>query len=247
MRVLMIAAAALCAAGAALAAKPTPLPKSDEMQVYILLDRTGSMEPIWTEALKSVNAYADELARDQDPLLNVAVTLAVFDAQDGLQFDVLRRKVNPGEWPPVTSAEASPRGMTPLFDAIGEILTIAEKDDAERAVLVVMTDGEENASRELTKEAVRARLDRARNRGWEVVFLGAEFVNFSDASSVGVSAGKSMGVRRDRMEDAMRSLSQKSKAYGAAKDSSAPIQFDDADRAQAQEEDLKPQGSQNRR
>ena len=31
---------------------------------YILLDRTGSMSSIWTEALSSVNAYAGSIASD---------------------------------------------------------------------------------------------------------------------------------------------------------------------------------------
>lgn len=32
------------------------------MQAYILLDRSGSMQSLWVEALSSVNAFAKELA-----------------------------------------------------------------------------------------------------------------------------------------------------------------------------------------
>ncbi|MEQ8179880.1 MAG: vWA domain-containing protein [Amphiplicatus sp.] len=211
---------------------------SKELQVYILLDRTGSMESIWDEALNSVNAYADELTKEQTPPLDVEISLAVFDAQEGLQFDMLRRKATPESWTPVTSEEASPRGMTPLFDAIGAMLTVAEEDKPEKAVIVVMTDGLENASREMTKETVKARLDKAREKGWEVVFLGAEFGNFDDAASVGVSAAKRMGVSKDGMEETMRRLSKKSRDYGVAQDA-APIEFDDSDREAAGEEDVK--------
>jgi hypothetical protein len=200
------------------------------------------MESIWDEALKSVNAYAEELAKDDElaPALDIDVSLAVFDAQDGLEFDMLRRNADPDAWKPVTSTEASPRGMTPLFDAIGAMLTVAESDKPERAVFVVMTDGEENSSRELTKDNVRTRLDRAREKGWEVVFLGAEFANFADASSVGISQVKSMAVSKDGMEETMRRLSTKSKEYGSAPDAqAAPIEFDDEDRAIAGEEEVK--------
>jgi hypothetical protein len=235
--------AALIASAAAVplsaGAKPT---QPDDLKVYILLDRTGSMASIWDEALKSVNAYAEELAKDDglEPALDIEVSLAVFDAQDGLQFDMLRRNAKPEDWKPVTSDEADPRGMTPLFDAIGAMLTVAESDKPEKAVFVVMTDGEENSSRELTKENVRARLDKARRNGWEVVFLGAEFANFADASSVGITQVKSMAVSKDGMEETMRRLSTKSKAYGAAPDAqAAPITFDDEDRAIAGEEDVK--------
>jgi hypothetical protein len=212
----------------------------NDLSVYILLDRTGSMESIWDEALTSVNAYAEELAKDDvGPEVDASVSLAVFDAQDGLQFDMLRRNENPETWKPVTNDEASPRGMTPLFDAIGRIMTVAEADNPGRAVIVVMTDGEENSSTELTKENVKDRLDRARDKGWEIVFLGAEFANFADASSVGVSAEKSMAVSKDGMEETMRRLSTKSKSYGAAETGSAPITFDDEDRAAAGEEEVK--------
>ncbi len=243
MKRLTLFAAALMASAAALPAlSKTTRPAQHDLKVYILLDRTGSMEPIWNEALKSVNAYAEELAKDDElePVLDVDVSLAVFDAQDGLQFDMLRRNADPDAWRPVTSDEASPRGMTPLFDAIGAMLTIAEADKPEKAVFVVMTDGEENSSRELTKENVRSRLNRARDRGWEVVFLGAEFANFADASSVGITQVKSMAVSKDGMEETMRRLSTKSKAYGAAAEpGAAPIEFDQSDREAAGEENVK--------
>jgi hypothetical protein len=226
---------------AALPALAARAPVKNDLQVYILLDRTGSMESIWDEALKSVNAYAEELGKDEEgePEIDTTISLAVFDAQDGMQFDVLRRNVKAEEWKDVTNDEASPRGMTPLFDAIGRMMTIAESDKPEKAVVVVMTDGEENSSTELTKENVKDRLDRAREKGWEIVFLGAEFANFADASAVGVSAAKSMGVSKDNLEGTMRSLSTKSKAYGGAQQGDAPIEFNDADREAAGEEGVK--------
>lgn len=221
------------------ARRPAPdLP--GDLNVYILLDRTGSMAGIWDEALNSVNAYAEELAAGDDGAVNVHISLAVFDAQSGLQFDMLRRNVHPADWRPVTSAEASPRGMTPLFDAIGAMLNVIDSDKPKRSVLVVMTDGLENASREMTRETVRARLDKAAKKGLETVFLGAEFGNFADASAVGVSGAKSMAVSKDGLQESMRRLSRKSRDYGAAPAAqAAPIEFDADDRAAAGEEDVK--------
>ena len=63
------------------------------MHAYILLDRSGSMQSLWVEALSSVNAYAKELANKKDgDAVDSHITLAVFDGQEGLQFDLLRRK-----------------------------------------------------------------------------------------------------------------------------------------------------------
>src|SRR6185295_9059209 len=186
-----LAALLALAVAPAISTAAAKTPSSPAIHSYILLDRTGSMEPIWSEALSSVNAYADGLATlDGGPRVDADITLAVFDAQDGLQFDVLRDDVDAERWKKVTNDEVSPRGMTPLYDAIGKIVNLAEKDRPHKAVIVIMTDGEENSSTELNKKAAKAALDRVRAKGWEVVFLGAEFSNFNDAEGVGQTASR---------------------------------------------------------
>lgn len=220
---------------------PMPVPTTDAVHSYILLDRTGSMSGIWEEALGSVNAYATQIGKDdadedKTDKITTNVTLAVFDHQDGLQFDVLREGVESGAWTPVTNDEAAPRGMTPLFDAINQMVALAEKDAPEKAVIVVMTDGMENASREVTKDGAKAALDRARARGWEVVFLGAEFASFGDAQGVGMRSDKTMAISAGSMQQSMQGLARKSRAYGKGEE--AEVTFDDADRSTAGEQDV---------
>ncbi len=243
------AIAAVCALAATAESKVLPKPpKSDTVQSYILLDRTGSMSDIWQEALTSVNAYADSFAADAPGAeiagadINTAVTLAVFDHQDGFKFDVLRDKVDPANWSKVTDAEATPRGMTPLYDAIGRIVSRAEADNPEKAVIVIMTDGLENSSSELTRQGAKAALDRAAAKGWEVVFLGAEFASFSDAEAVGMASSKTMAVGQGRMRESMDNLAQKARAYGKGAESS--VEFSAEDRAQADEEGVKERKGQ---
>lgn len=246
-RTALAAILALATAGAltttSALAKPPRLPA---VHSYILLDRTGSMEPIWNEALSSVNAYADGLAAlDGGPRVDADITLAVFDAQDGLQFDVLRQGVDAGDWNDVTTREVTPRGMTPLYDAIGRIVSLAEKDKPEKAVLVIMTDGEENSSTEMTKKAAKAALDRVRAKGWEVVFLGAEFSNFDDAEGVGQSSSRNMAVSKDQLSDSMDRLAQKSKNYASG---AAPsVEWNAEDRAAAKEDEVKQRTGGNNR
>lgn len=238
IRTALAAILALTAAGATATTALAKPPRAPSVHSYILLDRTGSMEPMWTEALSSVNAYADGLASlDGGPRVNADITLAVFDAQDGLQFDVLRNGVDAQDWTKVTSKEVTPRGMTPLYDAIGRIVSLAETDRPEKAVIVIMTDGEENSSHEMTKTSAKAALDRIRAKGWEVVFLGAEFSNFDDAESVGQTASRNMAVSKDQLAESMDRLAQKSKAYASG---AAPtVEWNAEDRAAAKEEEVK--------
>ena len=245
-RTALAAILALAAAGATATTALAKPPRAPAIHSYILLDRTGSMEPIWTEALSSVNAYADGLASlDGGPRVDADITLAAFDAQDGLQFDVLRKDIDASEWRDVTNKEISPRGMTPLYDAIGRMVSLAEKDKPEKAVIVIMTDGEENSSKEMTKASAKAALDRVRAKGWEVVFLGTEFSNFDDATGVGQSASRNMAVSKDQLSDSMRRLSDKSKAYASG---AAPtVEFNAEDRAAAKEEEVKQRTSPSQR
>jgi hypothetical protein len=206
---------------------------------YVLLDRTGSMGGIWDEALGSVNAYVDALSKPEGGLApdpGEKVTLAVFDHHSGLQFDVIRKGVLLADWKTVTNEDATPRGMTPLFDALARTVALAEADNPDRAVIVVMTDGEENSSQEVTKDGAKAALDRARARGWEVVFLGADFAKFADAGAVGVAGSKSMAMAPGMFEGSMRKLASKNRAYYARQ--SASVDFNEEDRAESGENDV---------
>ena len=234
---LAAGAAAIALMGPASAKIPAPEPDDDPGAVhsYILLDRTGSMSSIWDEALTSVNAYAASVGEaDEGEIegsdIKTDVTLAIFDFQESMQFDVLREKVGAEDWTDVTNEEANPRGMTPLFDAIGRMVSLAE------------ADGLENSSRELTRDGAKAALDRAEAKGWEVVFLGAEFARFDDAEAVGVSASKTMAVGQGSMRDSMSALAKKSRAYGKGEE--AEIIFNDEDRAIADEEGVKQRKGQ---
>lgn len=195
------------------------------------------MQSLWTEALSSVNAYAKELDNKTDgDAVDAKVTFAVFDAQAGLKFDVLRKGVPALHWEDVTDTETSPRGMTPLLDAIGQIVSLAETDNPDQAIIVVMTDGLENASTEVTREGAKAALDRAKKKGWEVVFLGANFDNIDDATSVGVGQASQLSMASGHLNQSMRMAAKKSRGYFARR---SKMEFDEADRAEANEAAVK--------
>jgi hypothetical protein len=88
-----------------------------------------------------------------------------------------------------------PRGLTPLYDAIGTLLDRAEArvaragtDPADQLV-VVMTDGAENASRKWAPDAIFDRIAGLRQSGWTFVFLGANQDSYVTGAAMGVGAG----------------------------------------------------------
>ncbi len=109
-----------------------------------------------------------------------------------------------------------PRGMTPLYDAIGLLLDRAERrltrtgaDPADQLV-VIMTDGMENASRECTPDGIFERIAELRKAGWTFVFLGANQDSYATGSTLGVVAGNTSNYTAspDSVLAAQRGLSR---------------------------------------
>jgi Mg-chelatase subunit ChlD len=181
---------------------------------FILLDRSGSMESLWSEALASINGYVKKLADDK---VDTGVTLAVFDGQGGeLDFQIVRDRIIPWTWKAVDGDDASPRGMTPLSDAVGEIVALANRGNYDKVAIIVMTDGQENASKKLSVAQAKALLDACRAKNWQVIFLGADFDNATQAASYGNAAAATVRSSKANLAEAMSVTAAKRASYAAS-------------------------------
>lgn len=173
--------------------------------VYILIDRSGSMASLWEEAINSINTYVEKLE-------NTRVYVACFDDQS---YDVIRN-FGADKWRPISASEIQPRGMTPLYDSASKMVLQAMEDNAEKTNLIVMTDGFENCSRSYTRESCKALFDAAEKRGWPVTFLGANFDKIDQvSSSLGRDNFRSVNVTKGKLSDAMVNLATKTMAYNS--------------------------------
>lgn len=191
---------------------------------FILLDRSGSMDKLWDEAIGSINGYVKKLADDS---VDTEVTLAVFDQgnEGWLDFTVLREKIVPKDWKDVAVDEAPPRGMTPLYDAVGRIVSIAEAVNPDKCAIIIMTDGENNASRELGSDQAKKLLDGCRDRGWQVIFLGANFDNAVQAAKLGNHSSNTIMASAGNIGATMRHTATARGMYGVSGQS---IDYDEA-------------------
>lgn len=183
---------------------------------FILLDRSGSMSSLWNEALSSVNAYAKKLAEDK---IDTGITVAVFDLHNGLDFKVVRDKIEPANWTDLTDKDASPRGSTPLNDATGRIVGLANSGGYDKVAIIIMTDGHENASTELTVDQAKKLLDDCRAKNWQVIFLGANFDNAAQAKGYGNAKDMTISASAVHLSVAMGATSELRKRYAATGDS----------------------------
>lgn len=199
---------------------------------FILLDRSGSMRDLWREAISSVNGYVAKLAADN---VDTGVTLATFDMPaTTLAFDVIRDRIIPSTWKIVETTEAEPRGWTPLNDAIGKIVDRAKAGKYDKVAIIIMTDGQENASKELSVDQAKKLLDDCRAMGWQVIFLGANFDNAAQAASYGTQARNTVRSSSVNLAQSMNFMAGKRAAYASAAvgQSAGTMDFSDLEKQQ---------------
>lgn len=82
----------------------------------------------------------------------------------------------------------APNGNTPLFDAMGIALTELEKKvtDDDIALVTVITDGYENASRMYSQRAIQNLVSRLDERGWVFTYIGANQDAMYESSKIGI-------------------------------------------------------------
>ena len=209
--------------------------------LYFLLDRSGSMQSIKDDTEGGFDAFIGE-QRTQPG--RCRVTLAQFDDQ----YEEVFRDRAVADVPPL---HLQPRGSTALLDSIGRLvgeagarLAALTEDQRPGVVIVgIMTDGHENASRELGHAQVKAMIERqTKDYGWQFLYMGADQDAIEVGSSIGVSAANSMTYSRGRVAEAMAATSRNigrtrtAVASGVSMQEAASlIAFDDEQRAAAQE------------
>jgi len=185
------------------------------VSVFVALDRSGSMEgPSWTNAIDSLNEYVKGL---QSEKIDGDITIIAFDAWDSkVRLVPLAENKSIAYFNSLKPDVISPAGMTPLYDAAANVMDRALERNAERTVVVILTDGQENASREYTQAKIKSKVETLTARKWEVLFLGANF----DVAQYTHNAGLDMTKMRnfDLNNDAQRygmtqTLSRSTVAY----------------------------------
>ncbi|MEO1610676.1 MAG: vWA domain-containing protein [Pseudomonadota bacterium] len=157
---------------------------ANNLDVQIILDRSGSMANAWDDTLGGLNEYVKQLASDN--AVEAKISLLAFDTKG---IDKIRNMASANSFEAVTDKEVFPRGRTPLFDAVGEgINDMRTRLPDRRKALVVITDGYENSSCEHTQASVKAMIEKARQDNWLITYLGADHDAWGQAEGLGFAA-----------------------------------------------------------
>jgi Mg-chelatase subunit ChlD len=156
--------------------------------ICLVLDRSGSMQSVQGDALGSVNTYIQTAKQDR-ALYEARFSMITFSSEG---VSTIRKHEIMEMVMPIGSEEYRCSGWTPLYDAIGRGIGIldeaSEGNPEDRAILVVMTDGLENASKEFNHERITSLIKARQERGWLVTFLGEGLDVAKQGTAIGATS-----------------------------------------------------------
>ncbi|MCH5188771.1 MAG: VWA domain-containing protein [Oscillospiraceae bacterium] len=168
-------------------------------EMVFILDRSGSMQGLEAD---TIGGYNSLLEKQKNVVGEAAVTTVLFDDR----YEMLHDHAGIAKVDPMTARDYYARGMTALLDAVGKTINhvgnrhkyAPDSEVPSKTVVVIITDGHENASREFSLKQIKAMIERQKSKyGWEFLFLGANIDAVSAAADIGISADRSVNYRAD--------------------------------------------------
>lgn len=183
---------------------------NDYTHIAMIIDRSGSMSSCWNDVK---GGYEEIVKQNKAADGKCTFTVAAFDTD----YDLLEDFTDIQDVKSTLSV--NPRGGTALLDAIGKtIVTVGEqlaklkeKDRPARVMVVVQTDGEENSSREFTKDQIKELVEKQTNQyNWQFQFVGASLASVHEATTQwGFQATKSSTYNTNNSKALWTTLGEK--------------------------------------
>lgn len=208
----------------------------DATDIIAILDRSGSMGSIKTDTEGGFNSFV----KDQQETPGEC-TLSLYNFDDRYEVVYENRPIAD-----VPALDLHPRGLTALLDAIGKTInargeyyaSLPEEDRPSRIIVLIMTDGQENASHEFTIATIKQIVTEQQDvYKWQFIFLGANIDSFSVAGGMGIRACTTLDFAADSKGVAVSyaSVSRSVSAYRRSAPSAGLQGFSDEDRAAAKD------------
>jgi hypothetical protein len=178
--------------------------------VNVILDKSGSMSTKVQDVIGGFNLYLDELAKEQ--AVDYGFSLTLFDTVVEMKY----KGVPLASVAKLDGSSYRPSGNTALFDAVGNTVQTVSTDGFDKIITVIMTDGEENSSREWTLQAVRELIKSKEDAGnWTFVFLGANLDAFEQGTSLGVPMANAVRYDPANYRGVYASLAKNTNVFSA--------------------------------
>ena len=162
---------------------------SDEMvDLIFIMDRSGSMMGSEMDTIGGFNSFIQKEIKNEK---NTKVTTVLFDHE----YEMLYKRKPIHQVDKLTEKEYWVRGSTALLDAIGKTINTLDKEIDNKALVVIMTDGYENASCEYSKQQIANLIN---NHNWEFIYIGADIDSYSEARNFGFKKSRIANYQKTR-------------------------------------------------
>lgn len=193
------------------------MPIKNHTEIVAILDRSGSMLKIVDDSVGGFNAFIEEQKKVAG---TASLTTILFDDE----YEKIYENKNLNEVEPMTTEIYKPRGWTALLDAIGKTINdvgirlsnTPEDQRPEKVMVCILTDGDENDSKEFTNDKIKEMINHQRDvYKWEFCFLGANIDSFAVAGSFGIHSNYTCNFVANAVgvNNAYRSISKMSTSY----------------------------------
>lgn len=166
----------------------------DYCEIAVVLDRSGSMQSIKKDTIGGYNKFLESQRK-----LSGKCNISLYQFNE--QYETVYENVDILKSPDLTDETFVPNGWTALLDAIGftvdslgnKLKSMPEKDRPGKVMVIIMTDGEENSSKEFSKDKIFDKIKHQTDKyGWTFVFLGANQDAIATATSYGIRSGSTL-------------------------------------------------------
>lgn len=211
---------------------------SNKTSITVILDKSGSMEPTRTDTVGGYNTFIE--AQKALPG-ECEITLIQFNNHREFTYkSVDVKSLTKG----LLLEQYNPANGTALLDAIGvaiaekgaEFAALPEEKRPGKVMFVIITDGQENASKDFTFDKIKEMIEHQKSvYNWDFTFLGANIDTFNVADSLGIVAGKSLSFSSTKSGGAVRAFAAvnayATRTRGVAKGQSvADVNYTEEDR-----------------
>ena len=174
--------------------------KNNATELVFILDRSGSMGGFEADTIGGFNATVEKQKKQEG---SVYVSTVLFDNESSVIHD----RVDIDKIKPMTESDYQVRGMTALYDAIGDAIHhignihkyARPEDIPAHTVFVITTDGMENASHSYSALDIKRKIKRQTEKyGWEFIFLAANIDAAETAETIGIRRERAASYRQTK-------------------------------------------------
>ncbi|AJD90470.1 hypothetical protein JMA_11530 [Jeotgalibacillus malaysiensis] len=172
---------------------------NDLTELVFILDKSGSMGGLESDTIGGYNSMLEKQKKIKG---ECNITTVLFDHHYELLYD----RINVSKIDAMTEKEYQVGGSTALLDAVGvslhKMISVQKLSNgtgrADKVMFVIITDGEENSSREYSADHIKSLIEQQKeNHGWEFIFLGANLDAAKTAQRYGISSDRAINYVAD--------------------------------------------------